>query len=79
MVMPAGSSTGNSAGPARAPASAEDGDVYREAEQVQQWKNQLKNGKIDYLIPPQMKLHDTAVVKVVVHGIADTAAKSMAG
>jgi hypothetical protein len=26
-----------------------------------------------------MKLHDTAVVKVVVHGIADTAAKSMAG
>ncbi len=26
-----------------------------------------------------MKLHETAVVKVVVHGFADTAAKSMAG
>ena len=75
----ASSSTGSSAGPARAPASIGDRDVYREAEKVQQWKNQLKNGKIDYLIPSQMKLHDTAVVKVVVHGIADTAAKSMPG
>ncbi|MBN9615825.1 MAG: hypothetical protein BGO25_12660 [Acidobacteriales bacterium 59-55] len=86
-----GSSNGGSAGPSRAPAAvaapepvppppaAEGGNVYQQAEQVQQWKNQLRNGKIDYLIPSQMKLHDTAVVKVVVHGIADTAAKSMAG
>jgi hypothetical protein len=83
----------SSAEPSRAPASvaaaaaptpapsaaAGGGNAYQQAEQVQQWKNQLKNGKIDYLIPPQMKLHETAVVKVVVHGFADTAAKSMAG
>ncbi|HZY74626.1 MAG TPA: hypothetical protein VFE22_16065 [Edaphobacter sp.] len=74
----AGGSDGSPAGPAGAPASVGDGDVYQQAEQVQQWKNQLKNGKIDYLIPSQMKLHETSVVKVVVHGFADTA-QGMAG
>ena len=61
--------------PAPPPPAAEGGNVYQQAEQVQQWKNQLKNGKIEYLIPSQMKLHDTAVVKVVVHGIADIGAR----
>jgi hypothetical protein len=87
----AGNPGGSAAGPSRAPASvatpepapppsaAEGGNVYQQAEQVQQWKNQLKSGKIDYRIPSQMKLHETAVVKVIVHGFADTAAKSMAG
>lgn len=87
----AGNPGASDAGPSRAPASEaapvpvppppapEGANVYQQAEQVQQWKNQLKNGKIEYLVPSQMKLHDTAVVKVVVHGIADTAAKSMAG
>lgn len=64
---------------APAPQVAKASDAYRQAEQVLQWKNELKNGKIDYLIPAQMKLHETTVVKVVVHGFADAAATSMAG
>lgn len=54
------------------PPAAGGGDPYQESEQLAQWVSELKNGKIDYLIPPQMKLHETIVVTVVVHGYADT-------
>ncbi len=72
---------GTAAAPAAAPPppAAASRDAYQQAEQVMQWKNELKNGRIDYLIPLQMKLHDTAVVKVVVHGYADAGQNNLAG
>ncbi len=80
-LVGAGAGVGALAGAAAAPAPppATGGNAYQQAEQVLQWKKELKNGKIDYLIPVQMKLHETTVVKVVVHGYADAAAASMAG
>jgi len=65
--------------PPPSPAAAGGGDAYQQAEQVLQWKNELKNGKIDYLIPPQMKLHETTVVQVVMHGYADTSKNNLPG
>lgn len=65
--------------PPRPAPAAGSGDAYQQAEQVMQWKNELKNGKIDYLIPLQMKLHETTVVQVVVHGYADTGQNNLPG
>lgn len=70
---------GMAAAPAPPPSVATSGDAYQQAEQVLQWKNELKNGKIDRLIPPQMKLHETTVVQVVVHGYADTGQNNLPG
>lgn len=68
------------ASPSRAPASvAGDSNPYQQAQQVQGWVKRLKNGRVDRLIPPQMKLHEATVVKVVVHGFGDTAQTAMPG
>jgi len=61
------------------PAAAGSVDPYRESELQAQWVNAVKNGKIDYLIPTTMKLHETAVVTVVLHGFADTSPNDLAG
>ena len=76
----AGAHHRTAASPSRAPASvSENGDPYRQAEQVQGWVKQLKMGRVDRSIPPQMKLHEATVVKVVVHGFADTSQAAMPG
>ncbi|HEV2711190.1 MAG TPA: hypothetical protein VGU67_13330 [Edaphobacter sp.] len=54
-------------------------DPYQGSEVRAQWVKALKNGKIEYLIPTQMKLHETSVVTVVVHGFADTSPNDLAG
>jgi len=54
-------------------------DPYRESEVRAQWVKALKNGKIEYDVPVQMKLHETSVVTVVVHGFADTSPDSLPG
>lgn len=54
-------------------------DPYQASEAHVQWVNALKNGKIEYLIPTQMKLHETSVVTVVIHGFADTNQNNLAG
>ncbi|HUZ96363.1 MAG TPA: hypothetical protein VMU57_15780 [Edaphobacter sp.] len=61
------------------PQAAGSADPYRESELQAQWVRAVKNGKIDYVIPTQMKLHDTAVVTVVLHGFADTSPNDLAG
>jgi hypothetical protein len=62
-----------------AASAAGGGDPYQQAEQVQGWVKQLKSGRVDRLIPPQMKLHEATLVKVVVHGFADTSPAAMPG
>jgi hypothetical protein len=54
-------------------------DPYQASELQAQWVGLLKNGKIEYLIPTQMKLHETSVVTVVVHGFADTGQNQLVG
>lgn len=62
-----------------ATAPPDSGDVYQQAEKVQQWKQKLKNGKIEYLLPAQMKLHETSSVRVVVHGFEDVGGVRLPG
>lgn len=54
-------------------------DPYQASEVHEQWVNALKNGKIEYLIPTQMELHETSVVTAVIHGFADTSQDNLAG
>jgi hypothetical protein len=69
------------AAPAHAPPRRAAGrvDPYRESELQAQWVDAVKNGKIDHLIPTPMKLHETAVVTVVLHGFADTSPNDLVG
>jgi hypothetical protein len=44
-----------------------------------QWVKALKNGRIEYAIPTSMKLHETSVVTVIVHGFADNSQNILPG
>jgi len=67
------------AAPAPPPPTTGAIDPYQGSEVRAQWVKALKNGKIEYLIPEQMKLHETSVVTVIVHGFADMSQNSLTG
>ena len=46
-------------------------DVYKSSTDIQTWVNQLKQGKIEYKVPPKMLLLQAAPVTVVIHGYED--------
>lgn len=46
-------------------------EEYPQSEAVAKWVEHLKNGKIEYKVPPTMLLHKTATAAVVIHGYED--------
>lgn len=60
------------AAPAAHPPAAGAVDPYVASEAHAQWIKALKDGKIEYNIPPLMKLNVTSVVTVVIHGFEGT-------
>ncbi|MDW5264834.1 MULTISPECIES: hypothetical protein [Acidobacteriaceae] len=65
--------------PPAPPPAAAGVDPYQESEVRAQWVKAVKDGRIDYAIPTPMKLHETAVVTVVLHGFADASPNDLAG
>lgn len=46
---------------------------------MEQWVGKLRNGRIERVLPSPMKLYQATTVKVIVHGVADTAAPQLPG
>jgi hypothetical protein len=70
---------GGLAAPAPPPPTVGGVDPYAASEAHAQWMKALNNGKIEYNIPKLMKLHETSVVTVIVHGFADTSPNLLPG
>lgn len=79
LAAPAPHVPAHGAAPAPPPPAAGSVDPYQESEVRAQWVKALKNGKIEYVIPKQMELHETSVVTVVIHGFADMSQNNLAG
>ncbi|HTD95541.1 MAG TPA: hypothetical protein VK627_01375 [Edaphobacter sp.] len=50
---------------------------YQQSKLVEEWKKNLKVGKIEYQVPSQMLMQHASTVTVVIHGFGDTATTTL--
>lgn len=70
-AAPVHPTSGETAAPAPAPAQPAASDVYKPSAEMEAWIRQLKQGRIEYQVPPRMLLLQAATVTVVIHGYQD--------